>query len=344
MITYQETALFCEQMSMILSSGLNVEDGLETIIDEIENGEFKDAISKIKEELSNGSSFYKASLHVEVFDHYYLEMVNIGEKTGYLEQVMEQCALYYKRMDTMQHKIKEAIFYPMLLLVMMIALMGVLVGKILPVFRDVLNSMGVDLTAESLLLMNVGQIVAQYGFAILLGGTIIVVVIYAYFRIKYKQKAFNKFLSSFWLTKKLMLNVESSKIAYALSLQINSGLKIKESVSLLTVLVENEDLVKKVNLCLTEMENGKEEIDALVDSKLLKKLYTRMIRIGFKAGKLDETMIKVASEYEIESTNSINRFLNGIEPAIMMSCVVIVGVILLSVMLPLMSIMTTLSS
>ncbi|MEG0176446.1 type II secretion system F family protein [Anaerorhabdus sp.] len=342
MITYHETSLFCEQLSMILDSGLSLSEGLEVIVDEIETTNFKNAIIKIKEELSTGESFYNAVKSVDIFDSYFIEMIQVGEKTGYLDRVMKQCAIYYSRIDSMQNKVKDALFYPLILLMVMIVLMGILVIKILPIFREVLNSMGVDLSAASLTLMQLGQFVAQYGFIFLIILVVTIFSCFLYFKLKYKDNALTNFLSSFVLTKKLMINIETSKVAYALSLLINSGLNLKDSFSLLHKLISNKDILQKINNCSHKIELGEDTMEVFTESKILKPVYTKMLKLGLRSGKLDETMSKVAIEYEGESINSINRFLNAIEPTMMISCVIIVGVILLSVMLPLMSIMTSL--
>lgn len=342
MITYHETSLFCEQLSMILDSGLTLQEGLEAVVEEIDNHEFKQAVLKMKEEISVGESFYHAASTVGIFDSYFLEMIQVGEKTGYLDQVMNQCAIYYNRIDSMQNKVKDALFYPTILLVMMILLMGILVIKILPIFREVLNSMGVDLSATSLVLMQVGQFLAQYGFIVLLIVVVIILIVYLYYKVKFKNNAITEFLTAFPLTKKLMINIETSKVAFALSLLINSGMNLKESFASLHNLIHQSEMIKKINECSKLIEEGQDTMDVIVNSTILKPVYTKMIRLGLKSGKLDETMSKVAREYEIESTNSINKFLNAIEPIMMMSCVFIVGIILLSVMLPLMSIMSSL--
>lgn len=342
MITNHETSLFCEQLSMILDSGLTLQEGLEAITEEIDNREFKTAVLKMKEEVSLGESFYRAASSTDIFDSYFLEMIQVGERTGYLDRVMKQCAIYYDRLDSMQNKVKDALFYPTILLFMMVLLMGILVIKILPIFREVLNSMGVDLSLTSITLMEFGQFIARYGLIALVIVVVFVAGFYLYYKVKFKENALSQFLASFPLTRKLMTNIETSKVAYALSLLINSGLNLKDSFSSLHKLINNPKILDKIHACTVKIDEGQDTMEVFVDSNILKPVYTKMLRLGLKSGKLDETMTKVASEYEIESVNSINKFLNAIEPTMMISCVIIVGIILLSVMLPLMSIMSSL--
>ena len=104
-------------------------------------------------------------------------------------------------------------------------------------------------------------------------------------------------------------------------------------------MLENEKVIKKIKVCVENIEEG---IDtALVNSGIFKPMYNQMIKLSFKTGKLDETMTKIAVESESEVDSAINKFLNIIEPSLIVVTVGIVGIILLSVMLPLLSLMSS---
>lgn len=342
MIKITETVLLCDQLHMILESGLTLETGIDAILEELSDKETKEALTSIQDSLQENMSFAKACEKTGAFDAYFIQMVKIGEETGYLDNVLKQLSIYYNRLDSMNKKIKDAIFYPSLLFVMMLVLMGILVVKVLPIFRNVLNSMGTDISSLALVLMNIGQKISEFGFAILVVIALAVVIVLLTYRIKYKERATSMLLSNFIFTKSLMRDIEVSKVAYALSLFMNSGLDLANAFELLPGLVDNRKIRERIELCNKEIEDGKSALDALIDAKIFKSVYTRILKIAQKSGKLDDTMSKVAKDYENEMSSSINRFLNIIEPTIMISCVIIVGIILLSVMLPLMSIMTSL--
>jgi type IV pilus assembly protein PilC len=330
MIKITETVLLCDQLHMILESGLTLETGIDAILEELSDKETKEALTSIQDSLQENMSFAKACEKTGAFDAYFIQMVKIGEETGYLDNVLKQLSIYYNRLDSMNKKIKDAIFYPSLLFVMMLVLMGILVVKVLPIFRNVLNSMGTDISSLALVLMNIGQKISEFGFAILVVIALAVVIVLLTYRIKYKERATSMLLSNFIFTKSLM------------RLFMNSGLDFANAFELLPGLVDNRKIRERIELCNKEIEDGKSALDALIDAKIFKSVYTRILKIAQKSGKLDDTMSKVAKDYENEMSSSINRFLNIIEPTIMISCVIIVGIILLSVMLPLMSIMTSL--
>lgn len=337
----REAAQFCEQLSMVLKAGLSIKDGLETIFDEVDDKQYKDVLMGMIDELDTGYSFNHALVESDYFDEYLIQMVDVGEKTGYLDNVLYQLSLYYYRLDESNSRLKEAITYPSILIIMMIVVMGIIVIRVLPVFQQVLNNLGTDLNITAITLMNIGQIIARYGLWVVLALIIIVVITFIYYKAKYQKEASERFLSNFFLTKRLYRDMSISHFAYAMSLFMNSGYDMEESIKAMKKIVTHPEVLAKVEQMEKEVDNGASIQTALLDSKIFKSVHNRLLVLGFKAGKLDETMNQIAVQYEDEVNNSIVKFLNMIEPILIGVSVIIIGVVLLSVMLPLMGIMST---
>ena len=338
-LTNYDTAFFLEQLSMIVECGLSVEEGIETIQQQTEDKGINEMLDNLKGQLEMGYSLSHSLSELKVFDDYVINLVDIGEKTGYLDNTLKQLSIYYYRLDNVKHKVKDAVTYPFILLVMMIVVMLVLIIKVLPVFRDVLNSLGAELSTSALFLMELGQNIAKYGFGIAIVISIIIIGALVYLFIKYKDDASKILLEKNFLTRRLSDQIAVSKFAYALSLLLNSGYDLRESLNEIPNMLENEKVIKKIKVCVENIEEG---IDtALVNSGIFKPMYNQMIKLSFKTGKLDETMTKIAVESESEVDSAINKFLNIIEPSLIVVTVGIVGIILLSVMLPLLSLMSS---
>lgn len=340
-LSNRETASFLEQLSMILTSGLSIRDGIETIGDEVQDPKFKEILAGIKKDIDNGESLYQCLKNADYFDDYMVNMIDVGEKTGYLDSCLKQLSIYYDRLDNTYRKIKEAITYPSIIFIMMILVMGVLIIKVLPVFNDVLNNMGVNLSVTATWLMNFGQLLANYGFVIAIVIAIIIFGYVGFTMFKYKDDAGKMILQNNIVTKNLSEEIAISKFAYALSLLLNSGYDIDEALKLIPNMIDHPIIKNKI------IEVGKylrEDLpinEAIIKASIFKPIYNRMLSIGYKAGKIDEVMSKIARIYEDELDSSINKFLNIIEPTMIIISVLVVGVILLSVMLPLMSIMSS---
>lgn len=341
-LTIEEKGIFCHEIAIILSSGMSIFDGLEIIDTELPSEKLKQVTHEILNHYKEHSNFYQAITACGYFDTYMEEMVKIGEESGRLDDVMQQLSLYYERNDEMISQLKDALTYPFILMMMMIAVIGILVVKILPIFQNVLLSLGTNLSPLALTLMNFGKQFALISFIILCTCVILFVLFYLYTK-KHPENTIQDFIfSHFFATKKLYEQITLAHITYALSLFLTSGYPIEQAVTFLPSFVKHQRLKQQLEAIIQEMENGNSFEEALRLHPLYKGVYASLIQIGFKSGRQDEVMNQLVVYFEKDVANSISSFLNIIEPTIVAVLSFVVGIILLSVMLPLMGIMSSL--
>ncbi|MCF0108836.1 MAG: type II secretion system F family protein [Erysipelotrichaceae bacterium] len=332
-----ECTVFTEQLSMIIEAGIPLADGIRAIGEEVDDKEYQKVLFRISDDMNDHKSLSEALKNAGVFDQYMVSMVEVGEKSGYLDNVMKQLSLYYHRIDSTREKLKDAITYPMVLVVMMLVVIAMLCIKILPLFRTVLRNMGTDLSAFASGAMNMGSILAIVALVIL--GVLFVAVVFLIWK---SDNGIIGILDKFTLTRELAQKIAVSQFAFAMSLLLNSGYDTSQSLEMIPDMIGDEEIKKKVVGVKEKVDAGTSFSEALIGSKIFSGIYNRMLSIGFKAGKADETMAKISQEYENEVDTSIDRFLDIIEPTLVALLSLVVGIILLSVMLPLMSIMSTL--
>lgn len=336
----EEAFEFCTQMSMILSSGLSVQEGLEIIMDDSDNKLMKEACKQIHEEVVAQGSFYQAIKDHECFDDYMKQMVKIGEVSGHLDNVMQELSAYYERAYDLSKQLREALFYPFVLLLMMWVVVGIIMWKVLPIFTNVLENMGSPLPESANMMMQFGSGFAIVSFVILT--VLLLLVLYVVVRMRKGEGNGATFLSKFFLTKRLFHNISMARMTYAFSLFISGGFDIEDSLSYLPGIVDEELTKQKIIACMQGMKEGESFETMIQKVHLYDGAYANMIITGFHSGKSDDVMKKISLLYEKDVDHSISSFLNTIEPVIVVFLSLIVGVILLSVMLPLMSIMTSL--
>lgn len=341
-LTTQEKSIFCNEIAIILSFGLSIYEGLDIIYPELPNAHLKEVAKQLLDDYQEHGKFYDAIKASQSFDTYMEEMVQIGEESGNLDSVMHQLSKYYERNDDMQAQIKDAITYPMILMIMMLIVIGILVLKILPIFQNVLSSLGASLSPFAQTLMQFGETFAFSSFLILVIVAIVLVAFYIYTKVSSNKRIQVEFLSSFFATKKLYMNISMANITYALTLFLASGYPIENAVKFLPGFVNHPKLSAKLNAIIAKMEEGTSFADAIREENLYDGVYANMLQIGFKSGKQDEVLKKLVNAYEKDVDNAISGFLNIIEPTIVAVLSFVVGIILLSVMLPLMSIMSSL--
>lgn len=341
-LSIKETSIFCEQLGMILESGISQSEGISAIANEIADPEFKATLNSIVDKLNQNVYLSEALKESEIFDDYVINMIKVGEKSGYMDRVMNQLAIYYQRLEETKDKLKDAITYPSILMFMMLVVIGILLIQVLPIFHTVLNNLGTELSSFALALMHFGDALTRYGIFIILIVILFGVIIVLKINKNKKHHSLVSNLSLFVLTKKLAIDLSTAQFSFVLSLLINSGYNIEEALEFIPNMVHNEVVLKKIKVLQDLILSGKGFDNALIESNIFKSIYNRMIVIGVKTGKLEETLSKVSNEYENEVNSSINRFLNIVEPTLVAISSIIVGIILLSVMLPLMSVMSSL--
>lgn len=341
-LSIKEKSIFCNEIAIILASGMSIYEGLEIIAPELPNSHLQAVAKQLLQQYQDTGSFYRVIKASNVFDNYMEEMVQIGEESGNLDDVMYQLSQYYERNDDMQTQIKDAVTYPFILMMMMLIVIGVFVLKILPIFQNVLNSLGTTLSPFAQSLMDFGEHFALIALIILSLLAIIIILFLLYTKFGKNKTILESILAKSLITRKLYMNISMANITYALSLFLSSGYPIEEAVKYLPGFINHPALKAKVNKVILDMNQGISFADAIKACALYEGIYSNMLQIGFKSGKQDEVLKKLVTLYEKDVDNSISSFLNVIEPTIVALLSLVVGIILLSIMLPLMSIMSSL--
>lgn len=337
-----ELSFFCMQIAMILKSGMLISDGIDWMYDDIIEGNVKNALYSLKTQLSDKAPLYKAMQNSGYFPSYIVNMSQIGSVTGKLEELMNSLSEYYDRENFLKTKIKNAVFYPAMLFVMMSFVIILLVTKIFPIFEGMLEELGASANDSSFLISFSNGITAGRIAMILV---IIIIVLIAIISILYKTKigkiTLNRFLSNFTLTKLIMKKITAYRFSSAMSLLLNSGMNIDSSIDMLLDIVEEPTLKEQLQLCKKSMNSGESFLDSVSKLSLFSSMHMQMLNMGQRTGEMDVVMQKLTNIYENEADQAINNSVALIEPVLVGILSLVIGVILISVMLPLMNIMSS---
>lgn len=339
-ISELEKAQFCEQMGMILDGGISTEGGLDAIISQVDEGEYKKILEDIHEQVLNGVPLSKAMNQTGLYDSYMIHMIEVGEESGYLDRIFHELGLYYQRTENTKEKVKNALTYPSILITMMLVVIIVMLVKVLPLFKNVLSNMGIGLSGASMTLFEIGRNFAIISLVVLVA--IFLVCAIVFLTIKVSGKSFTVVLQKFPFTKNLAYKLSVVQFSYALSLLLNSGYHQEDAMMMCSEMCEDKELKEKIDGITKRLNDGDSINDCLLESHIFKEVYNRLLVIGLKSGHFESTMNQVAKAYEKEIDYNINALLDRIEPALVILLTLIVGVILLSIMLPLTGIMASL--
>lgn len=339
-ISELEKAQFLKQIGMILDSGLSLADGLEAIASQVEDKEYKNVLNKAKDNLKNGDTFSSALEKTNAFDSYMVSMLRIGEDSGYLDKVVKQLSSYYYRMHDTRNRIKDALSYPTILVVMMLVVVIVLINNVLPLFKMVLANMGMEVSSLALLMLEIGKNLALIALAIII--VLFIVFVWTLISLRGKEYSYITLLQKFFMTKKFANELAVVQFAYGLSLLLSSGISQVDALKKSSELCNDKELKKRIDVLIDDINSNKSMSDCIIDSHIFKNIYNRMLVIGLKSGHFEETMNEVALAYESDIDENINKMLDVIEPSLVIIISIIVGIILFSVMLPLGSVLVNL--
>lgn len=342
-LTPGEISTFCSQISMIIKSGIPMSEGIEIMFTDAGSSGAKEVLGKILNVVEIGEPFHKALAKCDKFPPYVVTMVEIGEISGRLENVMDSLTAYYEREEAVSRVVRSAVTYPLIMIVMMLAVISILVIRVMPIFNDVFHGLGAEMSGFSLAIMNFGQFLGNYGLFFLIGFVLIAAGFLIFYSTESGKERFQRFKEDFFLTKSLYAKIASGRFASAMSLMLASGMDTDKSLEMVSKLIKTESIRKKIIHCQKRMKAGIRFSEALTNVGIFTGIYARMVTVAFKTGAMDTVMEKLASRYEEETNTQINNIISVVEPALVAILSVVVGIILLSVMLPLMSIMTAIS-
>lgn len=355
-----DISVFCLQMSLILKAGIPVYEGLNLLCDEKSSGEgnissdetdlkingrLAKVIGKLSAGVEAGEPLFSALEKSAAFPEYMTNMIQVGEMSGRLDSVLESLGDYYEREQYLKVKIRNALMYPVFLFCIMSAVIFLLIIKVFPIFDSLLKSMGGSLSDGAQNITGFVQSLAasRTVMIILLSIAALAVLLFLFSRTAAGKKMFDRLAYAFPMTKKINESVAAARFSGVIAITVSSGLDINIALEMSAKMVDNEILKKKFVKCLAEMEQGVSFTEAIANTKVYKSMYIKFMEIGQKTGNFDTVMKKISDLCETEADNAIGNATAFIEPLLIGILSVVIGAILISVMLPLVRIMSSIA-
>ncbi len=333
---------FCAQMAMILKSGISSIEGLYMLKNDPESSENEKALyDSILKGLEGGDYLAPSMEKTGAFPPYVVKMAQIGEETGTLDNVMDSLSRHYAREEEIRQAIKQAVTYPAIMAGMILVVILLLLIEVMPVFRQVFRQLGAEMTGIAGFLYNVGTALRQYA-VVFIAATIIIVFFMLFCTHTEKGKQMGTaFLYKFPFFKHLQNDISTSRFAGGVALALKSGFSADFGLEMVTGIIEDRGFSEKISKCRQSLADGERFDDALRDSGILSGVQARMMTIGIRTGESDAVMERISEISQKRAETSMNNVLATIEPALVVILSVVIGVILLSVMFPLLGVVSS---
>ena len=339
----EELSSFCDQIALMLSSGMTLRDGIEMLAEDEMKGNDKvhpyTNLYKVVDE--TGSLYVAMKENEDEWPSYMIEMVDIGEQTGRLEDIMNSLSTYYQREGRIRSAAVSAITYPLVLGVMLVVIIGILLWRVLPIFRRVLASLGVDSSSGGSVLMQIGSWAGWIVLGLIGLLVICAIVIMILMKTKARTKTLNFLKNLFPPVRRLTEKLSASRVAGILGLMLSSGFPMENALEMAPAALADQDSIDKVNFIRAEMKKDVTFQDALAKSGLFADFHNRMLKVGAASGHEPQVMEKIAEIYEEQVEDGLDHLISIVEPTLVALLSIVIGAILLSVMLPMAGVLSS---
>jgi type IV pilus assembly protein PilC len=341
-LSFPQLSAFCLEVSLFLRAGISINDGLHMLKQDDNNINSRKLLDELLNKTEKGYPFSEALKEVGGFPENMVEKVMLAEKTGKLESTMRSLSDYYARQHRLSVSIKNAVFYPIILLSIMLVVIAVIVTQVLPIFNNVFNQMGAQMSPFAVSLMEFGQALSSVSFVLFVLIGIIIILLILSFVVPKLRMTFIRFFQRIFGDKGVFRRISSARFAFAMAVSLESGIDTDASLIMAgTVAGSGEKLMSRVLQCKQLLAQGIKLGEALTASEVFTSKNSRLISLAERTGTLPEVMHTIAERTEESVRDEIDSIVSKVEPTLVILTSIIVGVILLSVMLPLVSIMST---
>lgn len=340
-LDHSQTAHVCRELALLLHAGISLADGVFLLAQE-ETGPLRDLLWSLGTGMDAGGQLSDVMESSGGFPVHAAGMIRIGEETGRLEESLQALADFYEERCRTSRQIRQALTYPCMLFLLMLAVIAVLLIKVLPVFDGVYASLGSRLTGISAALLELGQILekalpAVFVLLMLLAAAVALVRLCVPFR-----ETITAWYSRCFGDRGISRKFNNAHFAKALSMGLSSGLHAEEAINLSAkLLADIPGGAERCRQCAAAVSEGAELSSAMCEAGLLSPAQSRMLTVGIRGGNADRVMEDLAEKKMEEARDALDALVSGVEPAMVLTASALVGLILLAVMLPLVNIMST---
>lgn len=335
-ITSADVTFFVRQMSTMIKSGVPLVQSLEIVTDGLENPSMKDLVNEMRDYVSAGNDFASAlKQHPEHFDDLTCNLVESGEQAGALENMLDKVAIYKEKTESLRKKIKKALMYPAITLVIAFIVTAILLIKVVPTFQEMFSSFGAELPAPTQFVVFLSEIAQEYWLPVL---AVLVAIGVGLSQALKKSPAFRdkfeKFTLQLPLFGDLIRKAAVARFARVLATTFAAGVPLVDALVSVAGAVGNSvyrDAVLKIR---DEVASGQQMHFAMRNTEVFPNMVIQMTSIGEESGALDQMLDKAASYFEEEVDAMVDGLTAMIEPMMMAFLGVVVGGLIIAMYLP----------
>jgi len=342
----KELAVFTRQFSVMIDAGLPLVQCLEILGSQQENKTFQKVLMGTRSAVEGGSTLSAAmKQYPKVFDALYSNMVEAGETGGILDTILQRLSTYIEKNVKLQRAVKSAMVYPIGVLTIAGGVIILLLWKVVPVFATLFAGMGVDLPLPTKIVIAASHFVGSiFGLLLVVGAAAIIIGLKVWYGTPQGRFAIDTVILKLPVLGMLMRKIAVGRFTRTLGTLISSGVPILEGLDITAKTSGNAVVERALNRVRKSLEEGKSLTEPLRESEVFPGMVTQMIAVGEQTGAMDAMLQKIADFYEDEVDAAVKDLLTALEPIMIVFLGNVVGGVVISMYLPLFTLIGKLAS
>jgi type IV pilus assembly protein PilC len=335
-----ELSLFFSNLELIYHSGLTLAEGFDILKQSAHGAKSKARMELLYDSAVAGLPLTESLEKAGGIPSYALSLLRIGEETGRLEDTCRNLHEYYDRRDELAQALRAALVYPSTMILMVFVVVIILLTQAMPVFDQVFNQLGFELTGLAGSLLNIGHALRSSALYISAALAAIVIIVLVLRLTPAGKRFFGLLYEHAPITRELSFKLALQRFAFAMATMLRSGIDISAALVLIEPIIENARAGEKLHVIREGVDSGTGFQAAIEQSKLFPPEEMSLLAVGFRTGSDAQAFDEVGTSIAVVTERRLDRLVGAIEPALVGMMCVLVGVILLSVMLPLLGILS----
>lgn len=334
----KDLAVFCKQFSAVLNAGVTIISALEMMSEQLENKTLKRALQDAQAYVQKGGTLADAfKLNPKVFPPIMINMTAAGEMSGNLEICFDRLTTHFETSNALKSKVKSAVTYPIVILIVVVAVVCVLLVGVIPQFSQMFEDLGSELPAATQMLVNLSDFLQHKWYIVILIVAAVVIGLKLFGKTEPGSLLYAKIGIKFPLFGNLTIKSAAATFSRTMSTLMASGISLIDAVEQVAKMINNRIIREALLDAKTQIAKGVPLSKPLRDCGLFPAMLPQMTRIGEETGNIEDMMDKVADYYEMEVNDATDALTAAMEPMIIVIMGVVVGGIVMAIYSPMLS-------
>ncbi len=331
----KDRILFARQLSTLINAGLPLVQSLRTVLEQTNSKPLKLVINRTISDVEAGTAFNKAlASHPHVFNKVFVSLVAAGETSGTLDAALERIAAQQEKDAEIISKVRGAMVYPLIVMVVMVGVMVFMLRLVLPQVGQLYKDLNKPLPFITNILLMTSNFIGSFWWLIILVIALLVFMLRRYAATTDGRKNIDTIKMRIPLFGPLFMKMYMARFCRTATTLVSSGVPLLEVLNITAESVNNVNIEASTKKAADKVKSGKALSDALEDSPSFLPLVPQMIRIGERSGAMDQMLEKTAMYYENELDNEIKTISTTIEPVLMVALALMAGIMIAAILLP----------